>query len=126
MKKAKLQLDKEMTKSEITFEEVKYYIFMNCPDAIESIVNATESFVMDYVKCPVGYAETDKLEDGDKLTKEINDHFKEFNCEDGRVRRGMINAVIKMETKRWNEERSAWYYGRHIGRLAYLLNNLKK
>ena len=115
-----------IAKNKITFKEVKHYIFLNCPNAIESIVNATESFVMDYVKCPVGYAETDKLEDGDKLTKEINNHFKEFDYVDGRVRRGMINNVIEMEIKRWNEERSAWYYGRHIGRLAHLLNNLKK
>ena len=107
----------------ITFDEVKDYVMNNCPFAIERIIDSTEPFVMDYVDCPVGYAETNNLNDIDELTKEINEHFKEFSYEyDGRVRRGLINRVVRIETTRWNEGRNAWYYGRHIGRLAYLLN----
>ena len=119
----------------ITFDEVKGYVMNNCPEAqrwffdtqtytgIERIIDSTEPFVMDYVDCPVGYAETNNLNDIDELTKEINEHFKEFSyVYDGRVRRGIINRIVKTEISRWNEGRNAWYYGRHIGRLAYLLN----
>lgn len=107
----------------ITFSEVKNYVLKNSNHAVESIIDATELFVLDYIKHPVGYAETDKITDIDVLMQEIDNAFREFTWElDGRVRRGMINHVIKIETSRWRQGRNAWYYGRHIGRLAYLLN----
>ena len=107
---------------ENAFLKVKNHLLTNCPDAIESIIDSTEPFVLDYINYPVGYAETDELNDIDKLTKDINNHFRDIAYEqDGRVRRGLINRVITIETTRWNEGRNAWYYGRHIGRLAYLL-----
>jgi len=108
----------------ITFQQVKNYVLTNCSHAIERIIDSTEPFVMDYIECPVGYTETNNLNNINELTKEINEHFKDFTYEeDGRVRRHMINRVIKTEISRWNESHDAWYYGRHIGRLAHLLNN---
>ena len=107
----------------ITFQEVKNYLLNNSNNAIESIVDATEPFVMDYIKYPLGFAETDNINDIDQLLKDIDNTFIEFKLEtDGRIRRGMINHVIKKETQRWNEGKNAWYYGRHIARLGYLLN----
>jgi hypothetical protein len=75
---------------------------------------------------PVGFAETDNYNDIVKLTKEIEESFFGFELEpDGRVRRGLINTDIKREQQRW-KERNAGFFGRHIGRLAYLLNEEAK
>ena len=107
---------------QIDFQEVKSFIMNRCPNAQEGIVDATRDFVLDYVKHPVGYAETDNVNDIDKILSDIDMSFAEFGFEeDGRVRRGMINYVIKTEKKRWEEGRNAWFYGRHIGRVAHLL-----
>ena len=106
---------------EITFKEVKDYLLTNCQFPVERIIDSTDPFVMDYIKCPVGYAETNDLNDIDELLKEIDEHFTYLACEDGRVRRGIINRTVRQETKLWNV-RNASYYGRHIGRLAYLLS----
>jgi hypothetical protein len=105
---------------ENAFIKVKDYLLTNCKFPIEKIIDSTEPFVMDYVKCPVGYAETDNLNDTDELFKEIDEHFTYLALEDGRVRRGLINHIIRKETRCWNV-RNAGYYGRHIARLAYLL-----
>jgi hypothetical protein len=111
----------------ITFNDVKDYINQNCSNVVNTIVDATEPFVMDYIKHPYGFAETDGVNDIGELIKEINLSFMMLASEpDGRVRRGLISQTIKREKTRWIEGHNAWFYGRFIGRVAYLLNEDKK
>ena len=111
----------------ITFNDVKDYINQNCSNVVNSIVDVTEPFVMDYIKRPYGFAETDGVNDIGELIKEIDLSFRMLACEpDGRVRRGLILQTIKREKIRWMEAENAWFYGRFIGRLAYLLNEEAK
>lgn len=107
----------------ITFDYVKSYINHNCSNVVEAIVDATEPFVMDYIQHPYGFAETDNVNDMNELLKEIDLSFMMLASEpDGRVRRGLINQTVKREKTRWLNGRNAWFYGRFIGRVAYLLN----
>ena len=107
----------------ISFNDVKLYIKTHCNHSIDEIVDATEPFVMDYIKHPFGFAETNDENDIDSLINTINQSFSEFTYEpDGRVRRGLISRTIKIEKTRWEEGRNAWFYGRFIGRVAYLMN----
>lgn len=110
-------------KEEITFQEIKDYVLANCPNAVESIIDATEPFVMDYILCPVGYAETDNANDLQELIQDITMAFV-FDP-DGRKRRGEINWCVKREKQRWSEGRNAGFFGRHIGRVGYLLTQNK-
>jgi hypothetical protein len=112
----------------ITFQQVKNYVLKNCiylnTHLVSEIIDSTESFVMDYIECPVGYTETDNLNDINDLVKLIELSFYEIEFEpDGRRRRGLTNHIVKKERKRWIEGHNAGFYGRHIGRLAHLLNN---
>jgi hypothetical protein len=114
----------------ITFDEVTEFLvrqhqYLNYQD-IKKIMNSVEPFVMDYITCPVGYAETDNLNDINQLVNEIKEAYYGIEFEpDGRKRNRLVNDIIKTETTRWSEGRNAGFYGRHIGRLAYLLNNKK-
>jgi hypothetical protein len=113
----------------INYQDVKDYIYNSCKWAthknysVEAVLNAVEPFAMDYITLPVGFAETDNLNDIDKLIRELDNSFMSFMLDDGRKVRSHIKFIVKIETERW-KERNAWFYGRHIGRLAYLLNNL--
>ena len=80
---------------------------------------------MDYIKSPFGFAETDNVNDLDLLTKEINNSFKMLSWELVPERNRLIKSNIKRETERWNDGKNAGFYGRYIGRLAYLLNENK-
>ena len=107
----------------ISYTDVKLYIKSNCDTAVDSILDSVEPFVMDYVKHPFGYAETDSLHDIDVVMAQIRENFNFLSWEpDGRVRRGLISRTIKTEQERWKKDRNAWFYGRFIGRLAYLMN----
>jgi len=110
-------------KEVITFQEIKDYIKANCKNSVDSIIDATEPFVMDYITCPVGYAETNNVNDLDKLIEDITMAF--IFDPDGRKRRGEINWCVKREKQRWLEGRNAGFFGRHIGRVGYLLANSK-
>ena len=106
-----------------TFKEIKKYLLDNSKYAVESIVDSTEPFVMDYLKHPFGFAETDNVNDIDELVKDIDAIFYYLICEpDGRIRRGLVNHTIKREKLRWQEGKNATAYGRHIARLGHLLN----
>ena len=107
----------------IKFEDVKNYVLDNSKYAVASIVDATEPFVMDYLKHPSGFAETDNVNNVEILMKDIDAGFYDLVCEpDGRIRRGLVNHTVKREKLRWQEGRNAAFYGRHIARLGYLLN----
>lgn len=111
-----------MREVKITFAEVKDFIKENCKYPIDEMIDVTKPFAMDYIKYPFGYAETDNLNDIQTCVKDINEYFISVEIEsDGRVRRGVINHYVKKEKERW-ASRNAWGLGRHIGRLAYLLN----
>jgi hypothetical protein len=123
-----LKLIKTKMKREvvITYNDVREYIKNNTKYSVDSIIDVVEPFSMYYIQHPVGFAETDNYNDIVKLTKEIEESFFGFELEpDGRVRRGLINTDIKREQQRW-KERNAGFFGRHIGRLAYLLNEEAK
>jgi hypothetical protein len=110
----------------ITYNDVREYIKNNTKYSVDSILDVVEPFSMYYIQHPVGFAETDNYNDIVKLTKEIEESFFGFELEpDGRVRRGLITTDIKREQQRW-KERNAGFFGRHIGRLAYLLNEEAK
>lgn len=109
----------------IKFEDVKNYIHIFSKHYVDEIIDAVEPFAMNYIKCPVGYAETDNLNDLDECITKIEEIFWSFDmCETKRERNKMIKETIKTETDRW-KERNAWAYGRMIGRLAYLINQKK-
>jgi hypothetical protein len=109
----------------ITFEDVKNYIHIFSKYYVDEIIDAVEPFAMNYIKFPVGYAETDNLNDIDECITEIEHLFWNFDMVDSkRERNKMINQTIKTETERW-KDRNAWAYGRMIGRLAYLINKKK-
>jgi hypothetical protein len=77
---------------------------------------------MNYIKLPVGYAETDKLNDINECMNHINELFWGFELyPTPKQRAKAIKETIKVETTRW-KEKNAWAYGRYIGRLAYLIN----
>ncbi len=105
----------------ITYEQVREYIKNNMKHSIDSIVDAVEPFSMEYIKSPFGFAETDDYNDIVKLVEEIQQSFYFISLEDGRSRKGIISRNIKQEQQRWKEG-NAGFFGRHIGRLAYLLN----
>ena len=110
----------------ITYNDVREYIKNNTEHSIDSILDVVEPFSMDYITLPVGFAETDNYNDINKLMKEIDLGFLMIATEpDGRIRKGIISRDIKREQERW-EERNAGFFGRHIGRLAYLLNEEAK
>jgi len=115
----------------ITYDDVKDYIKNNCEwvtykqFTAEPILNAVEPFVMDYITMPVGFAETDNLNDKNEIIKKVDNSLKWTMLDDGRKVRSYINSAVKTETERW-KQRNAWFYGRYIGRLAYLLNEDKK
>ena len=105
------------------FSEIKKYLLNHSKHAVESIIDSTEPFVMDYIQSPFGFAETDNVDDIEGLVKDIDAIFYDLVCEpDGRIRRGLVNHTIKREKQRWLEGRNATTYGRHIARLGYLLN----
>ena len=109
----------------IKFEDVKNYIHIFSKHYVDEIIDSVEPFAMDYIKCPVGYAETDNLNDVDNCITKIEEIFWSFDmCETKRERNKMIKETIKTETDRW-KQRNAWAYGRYIGRLAYLINKQK-
>lgn len=112
----------------VTFQQVKDYLKANTKHSVEKLIDATEPFVMDYINRPYGFAETDNVYDIQELTAEIDDAFYYgIGAEtDGRIRKGLLNDAIKRETTRWKEGRNAGFYGRHIGRLAYLLTQQSK
>ena len=110
----------------INYNDVRKFIKENMKTSIDSIVDAVEPFAMDYITLPVGFAETDNYNDMDKLIREIELGFYMITSEpDGRVRKGLVSRNIKKEQERW-KERNAGFFGRHIGRLAYLLNEKSK
>ena len=110
----------------ISYNDVREFIKENVKNSIDSIVDVVEPFSMDYINSPFGFAETDNYNDMDKLIREIELGFLMITSEpDGRVRKGLINRNIKQEQERW-EQRNAGFFGRHIGRLAYLLNEKNK
>lgn len=113
------------TEVKINFKEVKNYLINSSEFAIESIIDSVEPFVMDYIKHPFGFAETDNVNDLDLLTKEINNSFQMLSYDTAQERNRLIKSNIKRETERWNDGKNAGFYGRHIGRLAYLLNESK-
>ena len=109
-----------MREIKITFKEVKEFILKNSNNAIESIIDATEPFVMDYMNSPFGFAETDNENEIEPLLDSL--YWSFVSTPDGRVRRGEINSVIKREREKWNNGRNAGSVGRLIGRIAHLLN----
>lgn len=115
----------------ITFNDVKDYINENCKWAtykqfsVEPIFDAVEPFVMDYITTPVGFAETDGLNDKNEIIQKLDHSMWGIMIDDGRKVRSHIKSVVNIETERW-KQRNAWFYGRYIGRLAYLLNEEKK
>jgi hypothetical protein len=109
----------------IKFEDVKNYIHIFSKHYVDEIIDAVEPFVMNYIQCPVGYAETDGLDDINECITQIEHLFWNFDmAETKRERNRMIRQTIKTETERW-KQRNAWAYGRYIGRLAYLINKQK-
>ncbi len=109
----------------ITFADVKNYIHIFSNHYVDEIIDVVEPFVMDYMKHPVGYAETDGLNDIDECITKIEELFWSFNMVDTKTERNrMIRETIKTETNRW-KERNGWAYSRYIARLAYLINKKK-
>ena len=109
-----------MREIKITFKEVKEFILKNSNNAVESIIDATEPFVMYYMNSPFGFAETDNENEIEPLLDSL--YWSFVFTPDGRVRRGEINSVIKREREKWNNGRNAGSVGRLIGRIAHLLN----
>jgi len=105
----------------IQFEDVKNYIHNNGKYYVDDIIDAVEPFAMNYIKLPVGYAETDNLNDITECMNHIDDIFLSFHLCNQREYNKMVKETIKVETTRW-KEKNAWAYGRYIGRLAYLIN----
>ena len=109
----------------IKFEDVKNYIHIFSKHYVDEIIDAVEPFTMDYIKSPVGYHETDNLNDVDECITQIEQMFWNIDmAETKRERNQLIKQTIKTETERW-KQRNAWAYGRYIGRLAYLINKQK-
>jgi hypothetical protein len=110
----------------IKFEDVKNYIHIFSKHYVDEIIDAVEPFAMNYIKCPVGYAETDRLNNINDCITEIEHLFWNFDmCETKRERNKIIKETIKTETTRWKTDKNAWSYGRMIARLAYLINKQK-
>lgn len=109
----------------IKFEDVKNYIKIFSNYYNEDIVNACESFAMDYIKSPFGFSETDNLNNIDEIISDLENSFYWITLEPKTEQRRMIKHAVKTETERW-KQRNAWGYGRMIGRLAYLINEQKK
>jgi hypothetical protein len=111
----------------ISFNDVKNYINDNCKWVTykqfnaEPILDAVEPFVMNYIIIPVGYYETNNLNDKNEIIKKLDASLFGIMTDDGRKVKSHISRTVKIETERW-KERNAWFYGRYIGRLAYLLN----
>lgn len=124
--------DQERTKElqkqreiKIKFEDVKSYIHIFSKHYVDEIIDSVEPFVMNYIKCPVGYAETDHLNDVNECITQIEHMFWQFDvAENKKERNRMIRETIKTESERW-KERNAWAFGRYIARLAYLINKQK-
>jgi hypothetical protein len=115
----------------INFDEVKQHINLTCKwtsyrqFTVTPIIDATEQFAMDYIKYPYGFAETDNLNDIGKLLKDLDDAFWGILADDGRSVKSNIKRAVNREVNRWKDG-NASYFGRMIGRLAYLLNEEKK
>lgn len=115
----------------ISFNDVKDYINQNCKwvtykqFTAEPIFDAVEPFVMDYITLPVGYAETDNLNDKNEIIQKLDHSLWGIMIDDGRKVRSHIKSAVKIEIERWKQH-NAWFYGRYIGRLAYLLNEERK
>jgi hypothetical protein len=74
---------------------------------------AVQPFMEYYVECPVGFAETNNLNDIDECVEIIRD-----------INRGLnLPSTIRQETQRFLDGHNAGSFGRYIGRLAYLLKN---
>ena len=95
----------------VTIETVDLFLKEKGINLNFKLMLAVQPFMEFYISCPVGFAETNDLNDIDeclKIIKQLNSH-----CD--------IRSSIKQETKRFSEGRNAGQFGRHIGRLAYLL-----
>lgn len=97
----------------LTIEVVDNYLKEQGVDVDFKLMLAVQPFMEFYMECPVGFAETNNLNNIDeclKIIKELNS-----NCD--------IRSSIRQETKRFSEGKNAGAFGRYIGRLAYLLKN---
>ena len=83
----------------------------------EELMNAVQPFVADYQTHPIGFAETDNLNDIEECQKIVDSLMWDFNkCMTVTEKK----HAIKRELDRWNNGKNAGGFGRYIARLEYL------
>jgi hypothetical protein len=88
-------------------------------DYTQELMEAVEPFLQYYQQFPIGFAETDRLnniEECKKICQELLTSFQ--NCDTHEKR-----TIIKREIERFNDGKNAGPYGRYMARLLYLNTN---
>ena len=80
--------------------------------------NAINPFVIHYQLCPVGFSETDNLNDINECQQIIDELMGLFRISDLDEQKRIVNT----EVERFKNGKNAGVYGRYFGRLNYLKN----
>ncbi len=83
----------------------------------KELMEAIAPFVEDYKQCPVGFAETNNINNLDECQKKVDEMMLSFNKYSSAEHK---RYIIKIEKDRWSDGKNAGAYGRYIARLEYL------
>lgn len=83
----------------------------------EELMVAISPFVAHYQKYPIGFAETDNLNDIYECQMIVDEIMNDFNFLKTAQEK---KDAIKRELDRWNKGKNAGYIGRYYARLEYL------
>lgn len=93
---------------------------------IWELIEGCESFSNHYCKHPVGFAETDRLEDADRCLHfirnlNVNLWFADFDKELNQV----CKAELDQQRTRFAEGKNSSQLGRYVGRLHYIMSKVE-
>lgn len=90
-------------------------------DYMQELMEAVEPFLQYYQQFPIGFAETDRLNDITECKNHVQELLNLFeNCNVNEKK-----SIIKREIERFNDGKNAGPYGRYMARLIYLKSKSK-
>jgi len=91
-------------------------------DYLQELMEVVEPFLQHYQQYPIGFAETDKLNDIEECKNIVQGLLNDFRmCTSSEKRR-----IIQREIERFNDGKNAGPYGRYMARLLYLKSLLEQ
>lgn len=88
-------------------------------DYRQELMDTIQPFVKYYQQFPMGFSETDNLNDVNECQKIVNELMLSFdNCSTSEKK-----SIIKREVERFEKGKNAGTYGRYVARLIYLTKN---